>query len=706
MPLRTILHENKEIAVDVAFQLALDLLVQSRFPDVAELCRKIVAVDPDHYRAHHGIGICLYKSGNSTEAVKHFHKAIAINPEYFEAYNNLGNLMRESGNLDESLHFFLMGKAIRPDAPMIHSNIGNALRDLDRNAEAIISYQKALRLDPCHMDARYGLAVSLQKLCQHEEAGAEFQKVLRQNPNHVNALYGLATTQKEMGRVKESYDLFKQLLLLKPEMYEALLSLANLLQEQVKFGMEWAQDETLSCYRRIVAVKPDDSATHNTLANLLLSRGEIAEALHEYRQAVALIPHNPILRSCLLMALQYHSSPTLAELYKESTLWPEFCAADIKRKTAFVNTLDSERPLRIGYVSADFKMHPVSSYLRPILYHHDSERYPVFCYSNSKVNDVFTEQLKSYADNWRDIVDLNDQELHNLIVSDNIDILVDLSGHTDGNRLLLFTSKPAPVQVTWIGYFFSTGLKEIDYIFMDETAVLPREEHFFSETVIRLPQTRFCYEPPNAAPDVAPLPALNNNYITFGSFNNLAKMTPEVINLWAKVLITVPNSRLLLKAKSLGSDSVRRRISEQFANQGVSPDRLIFRGASPHIDMLREYGDMDIALDPFPFNGGQTSCEALWMGVPVITLFGNRPIARQTSGFLKTIGLKGFIADNEKEYIELAKKWSSGTEELSQIRSSVRGMMKNSLLCDGKQFTANLEKTYRNIWKKWCSDES
>jgi predicted O-linked N-acetylglucosamine transferase (SPINDLY family) len=348
----------------------------------------------------------------------------------------------------------------------------------------------------------------------------------------------------------------------------------------------------------------------------------------------------------------------------------------------------------------------VGFYILPALFHHDSGQYEAICYSNSKESDNFTERLKSYADGWRDVVDLKDEELHDLIIEDKIDILVDLSGHTGGNRLFIFARKPAPVQATWIGYFFTTGLSEIDYILMDDTAVLPGEEKYFSEKVIRLEKTRFCYEPPKNAPEVAELPALKNGFITFGCFNNLAKVTPAVLQLWGAVLNAVPGSRLFLKSHALVSDNVKERISTQFGKQGVSPDRLIFRGASPHVDMLAEYGDMDIALDPFPFNGGLTSCEALWMGVPVITLFGKRPIARQTSGFLKTIDLDGFIAQNEKEYVELAVRWSSSTEELSEIRSSLRKKMSDSLLCDGKRFATNLENTYREMWRQWCLIEN
>jgi predicted O-linked N-acetylglucosamine transferase (SPINDLY family) len=418
--------------------------------------------------------------------------------------------------------------------------------------------------------------------------------------------------------------------------------------------------------------------------------------------ALSLNAENEIARSCLLFCSQYHPLLTMEELYNESILWPRFCTKDIQCTTNHPNLPIPDRPIKIGLVSADFKIHPVGYYLLSYMHNHDSEKYPVVCYSNSELVDIFTERFKTYADEWRDVTKLTDNELFSLIISDGVDILVDLSGHTEGNRLRLFAMKPAPVQATWIGFFFTTGLSEIDYILMDDVSVLPGEERYFSEKVYRLPQTRFCYEPPALAPDVTPLPFTRNNYITFGSFNNLAKVTHQVIQLWARVLSEIPNSRLLLKTASLGSERVREEVATTFESFGISRERLILRNESSYVDMLGEYGDMDIALDPFPFNGGLTSCEALWMGVPVITLAGNRPIARQTTSFIKCIDIDDLIAKNEAEYVELAMKWSNNINKLMEIRKLLRSKMQSSLLCDGRRFTVNLESAFRWMWVDWC----
>ncbi len=700
--MKTIRFEGKEFSLDDAFQLALERLGRSCFLDVADICTKIVAVEPNHYRAHHGIGLGLHRAGRTDVAVDHIKRALAINPEYFEAYNNLGGIMRDIGNFQEALALYKHAEQLRPDSALIHYNIGNVSRDLDDSNSAITCYREAIRIDPAYLDARLALALSYQKLGQNEEAEAEYQEIMSLNPHHADALYGYATLLKDVDKPKEAYDHFRRLISIKPDMFDAYVALGNLLSDQVKFGKDWAQEEVLECYSRASELKPDNYEIHITIGNLLVARGEIDEALKQFRQALAIKPYDQIARSCILMSRQYHPSPTMEELYSEAILWPQFCAGDVSRKTDHQNRRDPERKIRIGYVSADLRMHPVGFFLLPALYHHNANRYEVHCYSNSKESDIFTERLRSYADGWRNVVELKDNELHDLIVSDGIDILVDLSGHTGGNRLFVFTSKPAPVQVSWIGYFFTTGLKEIDYILMDETAVLPGEEQYFSEQVVRLPETRFCYEPLRVAPDVSPLPAMKNGYITFGSFNNLAKVTPAVIRLWASILNSVPNSRIILKSLALGNDNVKERIGKQFSTEGISQDRLDLRGVSPHVEMLAEYGDMDIALDPFPFNGGLTSCEALWMGVPVLTMLGTRPIARQSAGFLRTIGLEGFIASNEQECCDLAARWSNHLGELAEIRGGLRNRMTSSLLCDGKRFTANLEAAYREMWKRWC----
>ncbi|HEY6838681.1 MAG TPA: tetratricopeptide repeat protein, partial [Geobacteraceae bacterium] len=588
------------------------------------------------------------------------------------------------------------------DAPVGQFNIGNVLNDLALPREAVEYYTRAVSLDPSFVDAHFGKASTLYAVKDFEAACTAYRNVLALRPDHCEAAYGLAMGLAELGQHEEAASWFRRAIALDPGKRDAYLALGNLLSMRVDHQDPSGLDEAIDCYRKVLVMKPDDAKSRARLGNMLLVQGKIDETLSEYRLALEYTPDLIDAHSCYLMSMQYHPAPQLSELYEESVKWYRKFAAPVPKITGHRNGREPERRLRIGYVSADFKRHPVGFHLMPVLQHHDAERFEVYCYSNEVRTDFYTDRMQSYVDNWRTIDGLDDEVVQNMIVDDKIDILVDLAGHTSGNRLLLFARRPAPVQVSWLGYFFSTGLAEIDYIIMDETAVLPGEERWFAEKVVRLPDTRFCYEPVPYAPEVAPLPAERNRYITFGSFNNLAKVTPQVVRLWARVLREIPDARLLIKSPAFHGAAAREHFQSLFAKEGIVPERLILRGQSEHIAMLGEYGDMDIALDPFPFNGGITTCEALWMGVPVLTLTGNRPIARQTTAFLRAVGMPEFIARSEDEYCELARRWAERIEALVEIRQQLRRKMRDSLLCDGKRFTANLESAYRQMWRAWC----
>ena len=282
--------------------------------------------------------------------------------------------------------------------------------------------------------------------------------------------------------------------------------------------------------------------------------------------------------------------------------------------------LNCDRRLRVGYVSGDLRYHPVGYFLARVLSAHDRRSVEVFCYSNSAVVDAMTARLRAVSDQWRSIVGMSDADAASLIRRDGVDILIDLSGHTNRNRLPLFASRPAPVQASWLGYYGTTGLAAMDYVLMDAVSAPPGEERWYSEAVVRLPHGRFCYDPPETAPAPADPPFSRRGHVTFGCFNNISKIGPDVVRSWARILEVSPGARLICKWRTLGDENSRRRLIEAFAAAGVSADRLEPRGFSPHQEMLAEYGDIDIALDPFPFGGGLTSCEALWMGAPVVTL--------------------------------------------------------------------------------------
>jgi predicted O-linked N-acetylglucosamine transferase (SPINDLY family) len=351
--------------------------------------------------------------------------------------------------------------------------------------------------------------------------------------------------------------------------------------------------------------------------------------------------------------------------------------------------------LRIGYVSGDFGLHPVGHFLAPILAHHDTSAFEIVCYASRRLDDAMTARLRARADHWRDLVGLDDDEAAALIARDRIDLLIDLSGHTEHNRLGVFARRPAPLQASWLGFWGTTGLDAIDFILSDALTIPAAEEDGYSERVVRLPGLRFCYAPP----DYAPPPLLSPRQgVVFGSFNNLAKLGPDAIRLWARLLQRVPEARLLLKWKSLGEAATRQRLVDGFAAEGIGAERLILRGASPHQAMLAEYNDIDVALDPFPFSGGLTSCEALWMGVPVVTLPRGGPASRQSAGFVTALGHPDWVARDEEDYLRIAADLAADRDRIRRLRGGLRPAMARSALCDGAAFTKTLEQVLRGLW--------
>ncbi|HEY5293724.1 MAG TPA: peptide-binding protein, partial [Burkholderiales bacterium] len=386
----------------------------------------------------------------------------------------------------------------------------------------------------------------------------------------------------------------------------------------------------------------------------------------------------------------------------EHRRWAEQVAAPHYPKfVRFDNDRDAERPLRIGYVSPDLRRHPVSAIFAPILAAHDRSRVEVTCYYNYSGEDVVTLRLKSLAARWRSVAGIDDDALCRQIRADRIDILVDLAGHTMHNRLLAFARKPAPIQVSWLGYFNTTGLATMDYFVSDPWSSPAGQERYYVESLLRLPHTRFCYEPPEYMPEVSPLPAQTNGHVTFGCLNNLAKLNDKVLALWAEVLRAIPAATLLIQAAALDDAPNRVRFGKLCERHGIEPARLALRGFVPIERSSASYAEIDIALDPFPFSGGMTSLEALWMGVPVITLAGETIACRQSASMLMNLGLPELIAENAEQYVANALRIARDLPRLTELRAGLRARFAASPLMDYAGFTRSLEAAYRDMWRAW-----
>lgn len=466
----------------------------------------------------------------------------------------------------------------------------------------------------------------------------------------------------------------------------ALLGVGSLL---FSFGFLAAARQ---CFMRVRSLAPNDLRAVVNLANLARDAGDHAESRRLYAVLLAHLPDHPVIRRNALVSLEYDPDVSDAERLAQATAWGAWAitkAGGLRPRPALRALQD--RPLRVGYVSADFCQHTVGLFVKDILLAHDPGRVTVFAYSAGQVSDWVSAAIRT-ACRFRDVAALDDAALAEQIRQDEIDVLVDLSGHTAGSRLTVFSHRPAPVQVSWLGYFATTGLPVMDAALLDDWHAPAGVEAQFVESIIRLPGGRFCYTPvPFAPAEVAPSPCLSNGYVTFGCFNNTAKLNAGVYEAWAQILAAVPHSRLVLKWRTLQDAGLCQSVHDAFGKLGITPERIELRGASFHVDVLREYADIDIALDPFPFTGGLTSCEALWMGVPVVTWPQNRVVSRQTFAFLSAIGLPKLAARSSDDYVRIAVDLAGDAERLHALRNGLRQRMQTSLLCDVAAFTRALE---------------
>lgn len=554
--------------------------------------------------------------------------------------------------------------ALRPQHARTHYNLGIALRSAGCWTDAVASFREAVRLEPAYAEAHDCLGHALITLNRLEEAAAALEESLRIRPDNAEMRSNLGSVYQARG--------------------------------------ELARAE--ACYREAMRLKPALAIGFDNLGSVLAAQGRHEEALAVYRAGLSRNPTDARAHSNLLLTLNYLDLDP-REVLKEHRSWAERhgCSSEIRKHA---NSPDPERRLRVGYVSPDFREHSVAYFIEPVLAAHDRSRFEVCCYSDVPRPDSTTERLRTYAAVWRDIAGWSDQRVLEQVMADRIDILVDLAGHTAGNRLTVFVRRPAPVQVSYLGYPNTTGLTAIDYRITDAWSDPPGSEAFYTERLLRLPGCFLCYQPPSDSPDVSSLPFDQNGFITFGSFNNLAKLHPDVIDCWAELLRTVPGSRLLIKNPSLRDSQVRQRLNDDFCARGIGADRLeLHSPASTTRDHLALYGRMDIALDTFPYNGTTTTCEALWMGVPVVTLTGAAHAGRVGTSILRTLGLQALIGADRKDYVARAAGLARETAALRRFRAELRHQLRVSKLCDRGAFAVRLENAYRAGWRLWCERE-
>ena len=754
--------------LDQAVARALQLHQRGRLQEACDGYTHVLAADPDHAEANHLLGLIWHQAGRHAEAAELIGKAVAREPGNAIYRTNFGVVLKELGRLDEAVVSYDRALAIDPSITQLHSNRGVALLGLGRAGDAVAAQQQALSLDPNYAEAHANLGLALMELGQRDDAIESYRRAIALKPDYANAhsqlALALAATgrldealesaqravllrpmsaaaqhtlggvQMELGRLEEAVESFRKAVQIRPDpaayrnlgnvlaglgrhrdaasALEAAIAgnprdaTAHLALGRVLYDLSTFERATDS-FRRAAALRPDDVDIQMFLGSALLAAGRIEAAEAEWRAALPQAADPRAIRAALMFASNYRATTTPAEIAADARAYGESVARRTPARSTLRNIPDPQRRLRIGLVSGDFRDHPVAKFLEGVLAAFAHEKFELFAYSTGSHGDETTERFKAIVEHWRPVAFRTNDQLEAAILADGIDILIDLAGHTGGNRLLVFGRKPAPVTATWLGYSGTTGIETMDYIIADRFVAPPGSEDQFTESVWRMPDSYLCFGPPADAPEVAPLPALANGFVTFGSFNNLNKINPATLKLWARVLEAVPNSRLVIKNKPLDKPDVADGIRRELAAAGADLSRVdllgFIRDEGGH---LGTYNRIDIGLDPFPYNGTTTTCEALWMGVPVLTLAGDRFIARVGESLLNSVSLPDWVAATSEDYVAKAASAAHDLQALAQLRSRLRAQMATSPLCDAPRFARNLEAAFREMWIRWCADHA
>lgn len=553
-----------------------------------------------------------------------------------------GALQEAVGHFQEALQYF----GYRAD---LLTNLGLTYSRLGRSDEAVHALKNALLLDPKLKEAHLNLGLTLLSQNRHQEAAGAFQQALAIYPHESGALDGLGLIAHQQGYLHKAQDYYQQAIAVDPRLEQSRLNQANCLLES------FCGEQGLEFLKALAQPGCSDTVAAN-----------------------------------YLMALQYSDQTSAGDILSETQRLRG--PAPISSALPPVKSkLPTRRP-SIGLVSADLKAHPVGWFLKGVM-PWLGQAFNLYVYANQTQQDHITTELQRHALHWRNIAGLSDAQACELIRGDQPDLLIDLSGYTAGHRLGVFEMRAAPIQATWLGYFGTTGIHNMDYIFLDAEHAPRSHQKNFSERIVHIDPIRMCFSPPSYAGPISPAPCLRNELITFGSFNNTAKINSTTVAMWARCLNSVPNSRMIIKWKSLVEPAMKNRLRDLFSRHHVNPARLYFQSASAHDAMLEEYSEVDIALDTFPFTGGTTTCEALWMGVPVVTCRGDRPVSRQSSAMLQAVGMGHLATNTPEEYAQAALKLSSDHHQLNQIRLDMRERLRNSPLFNPESFTQSFVKT-------------
>lgn len=600
----------------------------------------------------------LHRSGRLAEAESAYRRLIAADPSDANACHLLGLLLQQQGRLNEAIELLRRAVTLAPRVTDVARNLGLALGAAGRHAEAADRFAEALRLAPDHPQTLYNFAVACERLGRLDRAIDAYRRAVALEDDYADAHHGLGNALRRAGRL----------------------------------------DESIAAQARAISLRPDSANAYVSLGGAYTDLGLQAEAIESYRKVVDLRPASARDHSVLLYALHYEADWSPARIAEEHRRWAQRHAAPLRPPTERRGVdRDPNRKLRVGYVSPDFRRHAICRFVEPLLAHHDRERFEIFCYADLRKPDETTRRIQALAHHWRDWTGRSDEQAAQSVRDDGIDILVDLAGHGAGNRLLVFARKPALIQVAMIGYPDTTGMDAIDYRITDADQDPPGPaDALYAERLIRLPRSAWCYRPDADTPPVSPLPASSNGFATFGCLNKRVKVTPAALELWAQILRRVPGSRLLLSLA--GGDAANPSARARIERCGIPGNRLVLleKAAGP-TQYLERYAQIDIALDAFPYNGATTTCDALWMGVPVIALAGGATVSRAAASLLRAAGLSELACNTDGEYVDRAVQLARDPARLAPLRSELRERLTRSSLRDEPAFARAVEAAYQRM---------
>jgi predicted O-linked N-acetylglucosamine transferase (SPINDLY family) len=705
---------------------------EGRHEDAQSLCRRVLREQPDFFDAMHLLGVSILDCGRFEDAKRILERAVALNPGSADGHSNLGFALFKLDRSDEARASYEKALALKPNFPMALRNLGQALVRLEQAEQAIAALTRAIELKGDDADAYCSRSVAEMMLKQYEAAAISAESALALQPHHFDAMVCKGLAHLELRHYEVAEAAFNAALAMKPDMAELLAHRGRLYVQSVR------RAEAEADYDAAVALDPSLEMAWRGKAQINVLTGRVAQAIIACKKALELNPTSEIGLTLLgwchgklgetaaaiqhfdrtleikpdcdtaitnkIFYLDFLSDADFAIQQAARKYWWDAIGSKFPRRKIAARSLDPQKRIVVGYVSSDFRNHSAALAFLPVLRSHDKANFQINCYSCSPIQDSQTAVFQSLADVWVDAVRLSDDELADRVQADGVDVLVDLSGHSTGNRLGVFARKPAPIQVTAWGHATGTGIQTMDYFFADPVAVPEDVRHLFAERVFDLPSL-ITMEPITDVQPVA-LPMLRNGFVTFGVFNRIDKISDQAVAVWSNLLRTVTESKIVIKHFALDEAFLRDGLIGRFVAHGVSQDSVICMGSGARRDHLQAFANIDISLDPFPQNGGISTWESLYMGVPVVARLGNGAASRISGALLNAIGLDDWVANDDDGYIAVAQKFASIPSHLEKLRADLPARIASSPAGNAAIYTQRVEAGYRQFWRDYCASAS